>query len=217
MSSREPGLVGQSRPLFAAVAALLLTVVAGCTVRPLYGDVTAATGAPRSSASHALASVEVLPVDDRVGQEVRNHLIFLLTGGAGQPDKPAYTVSLRTASRATAAAVIQSSSADELEPTSSVVTVRATYNLMDADGKIVAAGSRSVQAAYDVSRQAFSALRGERDAQNRAARELAEQLRMAIAQDLERPSSTVAPELIDAPADIEGLPEDEDTDGLLSE
>jgi LPS-assembly lipoprotein len=38
-----------------------------------------------------------------------------------------------------------------------------------------------------VPRQQYAALRAERDAQDRAAREIAEQLRLAVAQDLSKP------------------------------
>lgn len=206
MSSPEP--VGRfrsacaTRRAFAACAAVLLMVAAGCTVRPLYGDVTSATGTPRASSQHSLASVAVKPVSDRVGQEVRNQLIFLLAGGAGQPSNPAYTLTLRTSSRTSSAAVVQATTTD-LEPTSSLVTVRARYTLSDSAGNTIAQGTRNAQAAFDVSRQAFSAVRAERDAQNRAARELAEQLRLAVAQDLERPSSSSARAIVTVPEDVE--------------
>lgn len=196
----------------AAGLALALVAVAGCTVRPLYGDVTSATGTP-STSSQRLASIEVQEVGDRVGQEVRNHLIFLLAGGAGQPANPAYSVSLGTSVRSSAAAAVQVTSTD-LEPTSAVVTVTGRYRLTDAKGTAIAAGTRSAQAAYDVSRQGFAALRAQRDAQNRAARELAEQLRLALAQDLERPSSSVAPAIISVPEDVDPVPETDGTENL---
>ena len=202
-----------AHPFRIACAALLLLAVAGCTVRPLYGDVTASTGTGRAASAQSLASVAIGPVEDRVGQEVRNHLIFLLGGGAGQPANPEYTLNLRASARKASAAAIQVGTTD-LEPTSAVVTVRASYTLVDAQGTVVSAGTRSAQAAYDVSRQSFAALRAERDAQNRAARELAEQLRAAIAQDMERPASTTAPAVITTTRDIEDFPE-EDANGAL--
>jgi LPS-assembly lipoprotein len=51
-------------------------------------------------------------------------------------------------------------------------------------GEAVATGTRRISSSYDRSRQEFAALRAERDAENRAARELAELLRLAIAQDI---------------------------------
>lgn len=205
---------GMRRIGVAAGLALVLAAAAGCTVRPLYGDVTtSATGVPSSATARKLASVEVKEAGDRVGQEVRNHLIFLLAGGAGQPRDPAYTLSLQTTARSSAAAVVQTTSTD-LEPTSAVMTVTGRYRLTDAGGTAIAAGTRSAQAAYDVSRQGFAALRAQRDAQNRAARELAEQLRLAVAQDFERPSSSASPAVISAPEEVETVPETDGTENL---
>ena len=81
---RTPGLHKRFVTLISVVG---LAVVAGCTVRPLYGDVTSATG-PQAFASARLESIEIAPVDDRVGQEVRNHLIFLLGGGRASRHRP---------------------------------------------------------------------------------------------------------------------------------
>ena len=74
---------------------------------------------------------------------------------------------------------------EENEPTAAIETVRASYTLVDSNGTVVATGNRQFAASYDVPRQEFAAVRAQLDAENRAARELAELLRLAIAQDLE--------------------------------
>jgi LPS-assembly lipoprotein len=51
---------------------------------------------------------------------------------------------------------------------------------------MVAKGSRNISSSIDVPRQQYAALRAENDAQQRAARELAQLLRFAIAQDFVR-------------------------------
>ncbi len=168
--------------LAAALAAALLG--GACTVRPLYSDAVA-PGAYAPMAAQ-LASVSVNPVSTRQAQEVRNQLIFLLGGGQGSPSAPAYTLNLAVSSSSSAAAVIQVSTNTQ-SPTSSLLTMTAVYTLTDtATGRVVARGRRAISSAYDVPQQQFAALRSERDAENRAARELAEQLRFAIAQDLSR-------------------------------
>lgn len=165
--------------------ALSLAVAAGCTVQPLYGTGgTSASGVPMSA---ELASVAVAPVPDRVSQEVRNHLIFLLSGGAGEPSAARYTAQLGVSVVNAAAASVQVGR-DE-EPTASLVTVTVRYTLRSANGTAVGSGSRSAQAPYDVSRQQFAALRAARDAQNRAAREAAELVRLAIAKDISQLST----------------------------
>ncbi len=163
------------------VIATAMLAIGGCTVRPLYGDAGPAGG---QGASAALASVEVKPVSTRQALEVRNHLIFLLSGGAGQPAAPAYALDLTVTSTTVNAATVQI--ATDNEPSAGSVTVKAAYRLTDADsGDVVSSGERSSTASFDRLRQEFASLRAERDAENRAARELAELLKLAIVHDLE--------------------------------
>lgn len=169
----------------AAVVAVLALVAASCTVQPLYSQGPVPGGAGADMASE-LASIAVKPVGTREALEVRNQLIFLLSGGAGTPANPAYNLDLVASASSSAAAIIQVSSTEQA-PTSSLLTMAASYTLRDAaTGAVIGRGSRQVFAAYDVPSQQFAAVRSRRDAENRAARELAEQLRLAIAQNLAR-------------------------------
>ena len=171
------------RAVFGVGLALALGLAAGCTVRPLYGELSpTAAGAP----SAQLASVDIPPVNGRVGQEVRNHLIFLFGGGQGQPASPAYRLTLDTTVSRSVPATISTRNIN-LDPTSGIVTVQAAYTLAEAGtGKPIASGTRSVQAPYDIPAQDFAAERAVRDAENRAARELAELLRLVVGQELAR-------------------------------
>lgn len=165
------------------VAALMGCVAfsAGCTVRPLMATDVAPTGAM----GEGLSAVAVEPVNTRYAQEVRNQLIFLLNKGQGQPADARYSLALRVRERSLTAARVQI--ATEQEPTASVMQVSADYQLTDArTGAVVAQGKRQISAAYDNPRQEYASLRAERDAQDRAARELAEALHLALAQDLAR-------------------------------
>lgn len=192
---------------------LVLATAAGCTVQPLHGDITSSTGVGATSA--ALSSVEVKPVNDRVGQEVRNHLIFLLHGGAGQPASPAYQLSLITSSTSSSSAAVTVRTST-LEPTSAIQSVRGTYTLTEAaTGRVVSRGTRAIQAAYDIPRQEFAAVRARRDAENRAARELAELLRMVVGQELRQATSTTVPDLVSTPEDVDALSPDENADTLF--
>ena len=119
---------------------------------------------------------------DRVGQEVRNKLLFLLYGGQAEPAAPRYTLVLVVSSISEASANIQVNTVNE--PTAAIETVRATYQLKDSNGTVVATGKRQFAASYDVPRQEFAAVRARVDAENRAAREVAELLRLALAHDL---------------------------------
>ncbi len=132
-----------------------------------------------------LSSVSVKPATTRPAQQVRNHLIFLFNGGKGEPASPVYQLDLNITVRNEPSAIIQI--ADEDQPTAGTITMISNYRLAKAGGE-VARGTRQVAAQYDVPRQEFAHLRAERDAEDRAARELAELLRLAVAQDLRQAS-----------------------------
>lgn len=172
------------RTMLAALvlAAAAAVAVSGCTVRPLYSDAGYSGGGPTGSVGAALSTISVKPATNRVGQEVRNHLIFLFNGGKGEPANPSYTLTLFASATSEATANIQVN--DQNEPTASLMTASGNYTLTDSAGKVVATGSRQYMSSYDVPRQEFAALRAARDAENRASRELAELIRMAVAQDL---------------------------------
>ena len=162
-----------------------LAVSAGCTVRPLYSD--APLGTDGTTTGAALASVLVRPVKTRDALEVRNQLIFLFNGGKAQTSSPAYELELGVVTNREVSTISQTSSVNQ--PTSGTVTVSSNYILLDAKtGQPVARGRRQITAQYDIPDQEFAAYRAQRDAENRAARELAELLRLSVAQDIVRHS-----------------------------
>lgn len=175
--------MSSSRHLGIAAALIGVFALSACTVEPLNAsrsNSALASGSFNSTTSQILAATEVSPVNNRTAQQVRNRLLFLMNGGRQQPGGR-YRVSLQV-EEVTQRLSIQSSS---LAPTSAQVRVRVDYNLIDkTTGKVVATGERQALAAYDRTPQSFSNQRSQRDAQNRAAREVAEQLRLAIAQNI---------------------------------
>jgi LPS-assembly lipoprotein len=178
MLSFEPNRSGLRR--IAAVLTLsCLMAAAGCQVRPLY-----ATGPSGAGVSVLSQSISVNEVSSRYAQEVRNNLIFLLNGGAGEPADAAYKLELGVTKRITTVAVTTPATG-ESRPTAGAVVLGSNYVISDAvTGAQVASGTREITASFDRPRQQFAQLRAERDAEDRAARELAEALKLAIAADL---------------------------------
>jgi LPS-assembly lipoprotein len=176
----------RARRLPAAGGALALAVlVAGCTAQPLYsGSVAPAVGAP-AAVTAALGQVNVAPVTTREAQEVRNELIFLLSGGRGNPAGAPYELALSAYAFAASSTYTQIT-AQEQAPNSQVMTFVGSYTITEAaTGRVVGSGTRRAAAAYDVpTRQPFAEQRAARDAQNRSARELAALLVAAVAADL---------------------------------
>ncbi len=163
------------------VAALAL--VSACTVRPLYSNQPLSPGSTLS-ASAELGSISIKPVNSRYGQQVRNNLIFAFGQGSGEPASPAYTLDLGVTELVESAAVVQVQT-EEDEPTAGTVTLTANYVLRDtATNTVVAVGKRSIPSSFDRPLQEYAAYRAQIDAENRAARELADLLRLSIAQDL---------------------------------
>ncbi|MCG6856534.1 MAG: LPS assembly lipoprotein LptE [Salaquimonas sp.] len=161
------------RTVFAATALLALPA---CVYQPLYGT----NSYMSQDAAIALAQIHVAEVDSRVGQQVRNQLIFQLQGGRDIPE-PVYELRLRVTDNTRLQAAIK----DVADNTAGVVSVIASYDLINvANHTRVAGGSRSASASFDRTGQSFSNERAVRDAQNRAARLVAEELRLALAADI---------------------------------
>lgn len=165
--------------------AVLLSVAlaSACTVRPLYSNQPLTVGG-QTVATEELASISVKPVRTRYAQQVRNNLIFGLTHGKGESASPVYSLDLGVTESIQSAASIQVTT-DQDEPSAGIVTLTADYRLTEVStGKLVGSGRRSISSSFDRPKQEFATYRAELDAENRAARELAEILRLALAQDL---------------------------------
>ncbi|AZO10773.1 hypothetical protein EJ074_17725 [Mesorhizobium sp. M3A.F.Ca.ET.080.04.2.1] len=160
-------------------------LVSACTVRPLYSNAPLVAGSDAGTAS-ALSSIAIKPVSTRYAQQVRNYLIFAFGQNANEPSNPVYTLDLGVSELVESAALVQVQT-DEDEPTAGTVTLTANYVLRDtATNTVISVGKRSIPSSFDRPRQEYAAYRAQIDAENRAARELADLLRLAIAQDLIR-------------------------------
>jgi LPS-assembly lipoprotein len=163
-----------------AVLALAATT-AGC-FQPMYAEHTDGTPDLRDK----LLGVEVPPVDKpngsreaRIGVEIRNALAFKLYGNAtGMP--PTHRLVLRFNSTKSSLMVDQATGL----PTSENFGIDAQYNLIEiASNKSVMTGTSFVRLSYDLpgSYQRFSRTRALRDAEDRAAQEIAEKIQTRLA------------------------------------
>ena len=183
MSSSDWSLLAALRRAAAVFAVFTLALASACTVKPLYSN-PASDGA-QAGVTADLSSIAIKPVEQRYAQQVRNHLIFLFNRGAGQPSAAAYTLTLVVTAIHQSAAVVQVG--DDNEPTAGTVTLTGHYSLaVTTSGEVVASGRRQIMSSYDVPRQEFAAYRARLNAEDRAARELAELLNLAIAQKLSK-------------------------------
>jgi LPS-assembly lipoprotein len=163
-----------------AVLALAATT-AGC-FQPMYAEHTDGTPDLREK----LLGVEVPPVDKpngsreaRVGVEIRNALAFKLYGNAtGMP--PTHRLVLRFNTGKSSLMVDQTTGL----PTSENYGIDAQFNLIEiASNKSVMTGSSFARVSYDMpgSYQRFARARALRDAEDRAAQEIAEKIQTRLA------------------------------------
>jgi LPS-assembly lipoprotein len=158
------------RSLLAAALLVAAAVsLSACGFQPLYGSTA---GGSRLGA--VMAGVEVTPIPGRVGQKLRNELIFANTGG-GEAAPTAYKLDI----------VIKESLVSQLAQISGDVRqqtyeLNATFKLMKAD-KVVLEGKATSQAPYERVQTIFSNVRARVDAEDRAARTVAESIKVRIA------------------------------------
>ncbi|MCK1736420.1 hypothetical protein IVA79_21300 [Bradyrhizobium sp. 138] len=163
-----------------AVAALA-ALTAGC-FQPMYAERSDGTPGLREK----LMGIELPPINKpnasreaRVGVEIRNALAFKLYGSAtGMP--PTHKLDIRFTTSRSSLIV----SAMTGLPTSENLGIDAQYNLVEvATGRSVMTGSTFSRVSYDMpgSYQRFSRTRAVRDAEDRAANEIAENITTRLA------------------------------------
>ena len=163
----------RSSALFAVlIAGLMPLALSGCGFQPLYGGTTA--GGQRLS--EVMAGVEINPIPGRVGQKLRNELIFANTGGS-RAGPSRYRLEI----------AIKESVTDQLvqitgDATGQVYQLDATFQLIDpANGKVLLQGKAISRAPYNRFQEIFANVRARYDAENRAARTMSESIKTQVA------------------------------------
>ncbi len=159
-----------------ALAAVLIGAVslglAGCGFQPLYGGST--VGGARLP--ELMKTVDVTPVPGRVGQKVRNELIFENTGG-GYAAPTKYRLDIAVRER-----VIDQLVQISGDATSQVYELQASFKLVNvANGQVIYQGNAMSRAPYNRFQEIFANVRARYDAENRAARTVAESIKTQLA------------------------------------
>jgi LPS-assembly lipoprotein len=166
-----------------AALAFLVAAPVGACFQPLNSQVPLSSGANLQS---ALASIDVRPIpaargstDERVAVEVRNALIFNLTGGTGMT-APAHRLNIRMTTSKSALIVDIATGRTEAE----VTGIDVVYTLTElATNRVVVNGTGFARVSSDVPglEQRFANDRALRDAEERAANVVADQIRSRLA------------------------------------
>lgn len=172
-SIRRPNL---GRALGAATGlALTMFLVAGCSsgegFRPMYAATASTPGVQEK-----LAKVDISPIPSRVGQRLRNELIFQKTGG-GLPEPPEYRLDI-TIRESLASTLVKATG----EAASQIYTLDAKFKLVRLnDKKVVFEGASHGRAGFERFQQIYANVRARDDAENRAARTIADDIKTRLA------------------------------------
>jgi LPS-assembly lipoprotein len=171
------------RNQLASVAAALglAALTAGC-FQPLYG--TQSGGGP--NLRDALGGVDVLQIEApkaseeaRLAVEIRNSLLYDLTGGESPPP-PTHRLKISIASTRANIIVDVNTRRPDIED----YGINATYSMTEiGTGKVVVTGQTFARVSYDIpgQEQRFARISGLRDAESRAAKVIADNVRTRLA------------------------------------
>lgn len=144
----------------------------GCGFQPLYGPT-----ASGEQLSDVMKSVDITTVPGRVGLQIRNELIFRTTGGDYRTDKPKFRLDM-----ALRESVMQTLVNKEGDPQGEIYQLYTSFKLVRlSDNKVVLDAFTNARAAFDKPESVFASTRARRDAEDRAARTIAEAVRTRIA------------------------------------
>jgi LPS-assembly lipoprotein len=160
------------------VSAILSGCSDGSGFHPLY-----ATSFGGAAVEEKLAKVDIAPIPGRVGQRVRNELIFQSTGG-GVPLPPEYRLEIAINESLTSTLVKVDGRAN-----AQVYNLDAIFTLVRIrDKAVILHGRSSSRAAFDRLTSIFANVEAQKDAENRAAKTLGEELRTRLLAALATPA-----------------------------
>jgi LPS-assembly lipoprotein len=161
---------------------LAAATVAGC-FQPLYGDRSVTGGSALREALSAVAVDQILAPKGtplaRIAVETRNELLFDFTGGGGAAS-PTHKLTIKLIPSRTAIIIDRLT----LRAVDENFGLDASYTLTElATGRTAVTGSAVTRVTYNIpgEQQRFARERGLRDAETRAAKQIADQIRSRLA------------------------------------
>lgn len=155
----------------AVIAAPLLAACGNGGFKPLYGS----SSVGGANVTEKLAQVNVGKIPGRVGQQIRNELIFETTGG-GHRLPPEYRLDIAVRQSVTSTLVRQDGDA-----ASQVLNLTANFKLTRlSDNSVALQGTSYAKAGFNRFTSIYSNVRARRDAENRAAKTVSDDLKSRL-------------------------------------
>jgi LPS-assembly lipoprotein len=147
-------------------------------IRPLY-----APSASGALVTDRMKEVDFAPIPGRVGQRIRNDLVFQSTGGGNAlPPQYRFEVVLQDTVTSTLVSI-------KGDVSGAVYSLSASFRLIDPKTKqVVFQGTSHARAPFERFESVYSNVRAREDAENRAARVIADDLKTRLAAYLSRPA-----------------------------
>lgn len=157
--------------LVALMVGPLLAACGDAGFRPVHADLGGVT-----PTSEKLAKLQIAPIPGRVGQQLRNELIFQANGGA-KPLSPEYRLDIAIREGVTSTLV-----RDTGDARGQVYSLSAKFKITRlSDKKVVLAGTSYGRAGFERFDSIYSNVRARRDAENRAANTVAVDMKARLA------------------------------------
>lgn len=165
-----------SRPAHRIVLCAVLAVAgpSACGFRPLYATPGAAPGVA-SAAAGQLAAVYVDGIPDRLGQQLRNALHTRLTP-AGEPSAPQYRLAVKLTE-----SLEGLGHRKDAKATLGRLSLTANFTMHDATGGPLLSGTSRSFVSFNYLGPRYASIAMERDAEERAISEVAEDIRRQLA------------------------------------
>ncbi|WP_366554533.1 LPS assembly lipoprotein LptE [Aquibaculum sediminis] len=172
------------RHLLGALGALPLAAgLGGCVVRPLYGTAGSRPGAAEDGAP-GLATIAIQPISARRGQMLHNELRDLLNP-RGQPVDSLYDLRVEMSENTRRSGLRRTETA-----TRGTLTMRANYRLfLRETGEALTSGRAQSIVGFNLVESGYANHASAQSAQERAVRELAQEIRRRLALFLAETSS----------------------------
>ena len=152
----------------ASAVALVGLVLAGCGFTPLYGE---------AGVGSSLSRIAVTTQEDRLGYRVREQLEDALGRDASQPPLWRLQTTVEQSRRPLGRRIDDTATRYEL-------TVRGAWTLTPVGGGLPVSGVETVTSTYAAADQPYAAIAAQQDGEERAAAELARQIRLDLMQAL---------------------------------
>jgi len=178
-------MMNRRTSILSILASAALLAVAGCAAQPLLApDVK--SSAPQMSKPVTANRVNFEHAESRLDMVVRDAVLFRLNGaGASSAPDPDFIATIEADSRTSGRFRTQNTSAGQTSAATVTVTAKLTLREPETNDRIKVI-RRSAVAPFDKNGQDFANERAQLDAENRAAKDVAEQFATMIAVELTR-------------------------------